>query len=912
MADYPIPTIALTLRYSGLRTDLVKKAPLVIQMHTGANLNCGADATYQIAGIDETTGGTGESSAKDSTKDEGTAYTRTLGNWSDRHAIGTLTPGYINKNSLALEFCYDPTVETYSWSFRYSDTSDKWYTARGLRKDYDAARRKYGDANVQLLSRGTEYTELTDLEVRSSLNSQVATWQHKSGLVLGTINLTSGAFDLDLGIFKGQYVSNATNAADRVSLEDQFFRIAYSVNPAVGLPRKLFLGEATTGHVREGKNTVVAFADLDGNGTYTAGEPYGCVAGVDVSWKGTSVDLMLTDTTPVFARVDPVKGDNDRSALYGTESGNYTNFVSASQPSGGVYDRIRVVRHIILGTESDAFAEDVGAGVNRVVLDMNVSSGASPWLTEANILATGALDVDWDTLYDDVIGRMDGNGRIPSSTDSSPYILGDVIGVVYRIVLGNESVAALGESSNMSKVMPVRWFDSTRNRPIPQLTAAGNGVVMLGRPTFAWTMEHGANGYTAFKVKVTNTTGTFSWTSDFQRMPVADADGVYTWAAPLFAGDRPAGATGVFENNKTYRWSVSAYNAKYRNDDFVDGGTFLMGVQTNGYETGTVQASVRYYGPAIVTNDASALIRVRAYTSPDFTGEPVSGGFVDKSVTDGVNCRLLGLPKGTYYLQAFVDSNGNGVWDKWESMGYLCARDGSTADSLNPVSVTFGDRFGVGDAVTIYIEDADTDGDNLPDAWEYAMATAAQRKDGSFLAARGVMELEQTGAGELWVNNTLANDLLTEANANRLPAAGLMAQSILNAFRSSASFASLALGTPANLAVDPATGALSVDPVFADGTLTISGLAFDAAAGAVELTVSGELALSEAASSVYRVTVGSTVKVKVFHTSTLAGAWQLVAEEPVTISGDSVKSGVIRVKADVNENGGFYKVEIEQ
>ena len=505
------------------------------------------------------------------------------------------------------------------------------------------------------------------------------------------------------------------------------------------------------------------------------------------------------------------------------------------------------------------------------------------------------------------------NGEIPSATNpSQSYRIGDLVGVAYRIVIGNEDVNSGSADSNLSKVMPVRWFDDVRNLPVPQQTAEGNGVILVGRPTFSWTMPYNANGYTAFKVKVTSADGAFKWTSDFQRMPSADANGVYTWAAPLFAGDRPAGATGVFANGQTYAWSVSAYNAKYKDDAFVDGGTFLMGVQTNGYETGTVQASVRYCGPSAVTNDANALIRVRAYTSPDFTGAPAGGGFVDKSVTDGVNCRLLGLPKGTYYLQAFIDSNGNGVWDKWESMGYLCARDGSTADSLNPVSVTFGDRFGLGEAVTIYIEDADTDGDNLPDAWEYVMATDAARKDGSFLKTRGVTELEQTGAGELWVNNALAKRLLTEVNANRLPSAGLMAQGVLNAFRSSASFASLALGTPANLAVDPATGALSVDPVFADGTLSISGLAFDAAAGEVALTVSGELALPEASSSIYRVTVGSTVTVKVLHTATLAANWQTVATEKVTISGDTVKSGVIRVKTDVNATGGFYKVEIEQ
>ncbi len=908
VADCPIPTIALTLRYSGSRSEMVEKAPLVVQMTTSGTFENGMDATFSIGSSSgDTTTGSGSAAAT-------ATYTHALGKWSNRHAIGTLTPGYVNKDSVKLEFCHDPSGSTVSWRL-YTGTGDSQKVAvkRGTLAAFTADQQKYGEENVSLISRSSEYAELEGLELWRSEDGKTATWRHvPSSTDLGTIDLTSGAFDIDLGVFANAYTINATNAADYVSLEDQTFRIAYSVNPAVGLPRKLFLGKATTGHVREGLNTVIAFADLDGDGAYTAGEPYGCVTGVDVSWKGTSAELTLTDTTPVFTRVDPIKGLDDRTALYGTESGNYTNITTEATPSGGAYDRIRVVRHLLIGTTGQALVSSVGNGERRVLLDQHVHATVNPWITEADFLADGSLDVDWETLYDEVVSKIR-NGEIPSATNpSQSYRIGDLVGVAYRIVIGNEDVNSGSADSNLSKVMPVRWFDDVRNLPVPQQTAEGNGVILVGRPTFSWTMPYNANGYTAFKVKVTSADGAFKWTSDFQRMPSADANGVYTWAAPLFAGDRPAGATGVFANGQTYAWSVSAYNAKYKDDAFVDGGTFLMGVQTNGYETGTVQASVRYCGPSAVTNDANALIRVRAYTSPDFTGAPAGGGFVDKSVTDGVNCRLLGLPKGTYYLQAFIDSNGNGIWDKWESMGYLCARDGSTADSLNPVSVTFGDRFGLGEAVTIYIEDADTDGDNLPDAWEYVMATDAARKDGSFLKTRGVTELEQTGAGELWVNNALAKRLLTEVNANRLPSAGLMAQGVLNAFRSSASFASLALGTPANLAVDPATGALSVDPVFADGTLSISGLAFDAAAGEVALTVSGELALPEASSSIYRVTVGSTVTVKVLHTATLAANWQTVATEKVTISGDTVKSGVIRVKTDVNATGGFYKVEIEQ
>ncbi len=913
VADYPIPTIALSVNYAGQRKDAVEKAPLVIQMHTNTNMNRGADAVYSIGAVSPSDSSSSSSSSSEASD---TSY-RVLGKWSDRHAIGTLTPGYINKNSLELQYCYDPSGENYSWTIGGQTNYANSVLKRGTLAEYEADRIKYGSSNVALITRDTGYMTLVNLEVRTDADNKTATWvrTNRPNTPLGTIDLVTGAFDIDLGSLKGQYVVNATNDSDYISLEDQSFRIAYTANEAVGIPRKLYLGQADTGHVREGKNTIIAFADLDGDGAYTAGEPYGCVTGVDVSWKGTSAELMLTDTTPVFARVDPIKGLDDRTVLYGTESGNYTNFVSASQPSGGVYDRIRVVRHMVIGSQGNAAVQDIGAGVNRVLFDLQVSADVNPWITEANFLATGALDVDWETLYDDIVSRIDSEGKIPSSANASiKYAIGDVQGVVYRIVFGNESVDPVGASSNMSKVMPVRWFDSKRLLPVPVSSGSGNGVVKLGQPTFKWRMPNNSNGYTAFKVMIKATDGSFSWTSDYLRMPAADADGVYMWAAPVFVGDRPAGATGVFANNAAYTWSISASNAKFKNDSFVTGGTFRMGVQTNGYDIGGIATSVRYYGPAIVTNDANALIRVRAYTSPDFTGAPVSGGFVDKSVTDGgVNCRILGLPKGDYYLQAFVDSNGNGVWDKWESMGYFCQRDGSTADYLNPVAVTVGGSVGASEVVTIYLEDADTDGDNLPDAWEYATATSTQRANGTFLAAKGVDRLTLSGAGEVAIDSMLTSNLLYEINRANVPTAGL-ASGIRDAFLSSASFAALAMGVSPNLTVDPLTGELCQNPTVEDGTLVISGLAFDAATGAVELTVAGAVTQpNPVASGVYRVKLGSTVTVKVLHTATLAGEWQTVATEAVMVSGDSLKSGVICVPmADVQATGGFYKVEIEQ
>ncbi len=928
VSDYPIPTIELTVHYSGSQNSTVEKANIIVQTTTSTNLMNGMDATFSIAGVTatQTSGSTGtgtSSSTSSSTKDAtGTSYTRSIGKWSNRHAIGTLTPGYINQNSLVLEYCYNPTEETYHWEVVYSATS--YMSRSGTRAEYDADRRKYGDGNVALVSRGTEYSTLEDLEIRTDSSGQTAIWTLTSAnKTLGTIDLTSGAFDLDLGVFAGVYAVNSTNANDKVSLEDQYYRIAYSANLAVGRPRKLYLGQATDGHVREGKNTIIAFADLDGDGAYTAGEPYGCVTDVDVSWRGTSADITLTETTPLMNRVDPINGLDDRTAIWGNQSGNYTNFTTAALVSGGTKNRIRVVRYQIVGT-TGLVAPASEVATSRVILDTvidtsvstdtskGVYANANSWITEANILATGALDLDWDYLNSDVISRINSSGRINSLKTTSYWIIGGVKAVVYGIVIGDGPITESSTNTvNFATVMPKRVFDTTRQSPVPVSVGSG-GIVTVGRPTFKWKIPNTEDHYTAFKLKIASKSGsTFSWTSDFQRMPAADENGVYTWSAPVFAGDKPAGATGTFANNQTYTWSISAYNAKFKSDSFVTGGDFLLNVQTNGYDTGTITAKVHYYGPSAVTN--SYVTRVYAYESPDFTGTPVAGGVATAFDGENANCRIIGLPKGSYYLQAFVDSNNNGVWDKWETMGYLCTRDGSTADYLNPVAIEFGSKVGATEVAVIYMEDADTDRDNLPDAWEYATATAAQRANGTFLNAKGVSTLTSLNGAEIPVNKSLVTNLLFEIDKTATTTAGL-AGDIKSAFSSSASFAALAMGVSDSGSVkyDAATGTLSVNPTVEEGTFAITGVSFDAENGQVSLTLDGDVVAAEnVTSTIYAVKTGSTITVKVYRSETLAEEPTLVATRQIVVTGDTLDSSVITVDTDLTASSGFFKVVVE-
>ena len=83
-------------------------------------------------------------------------------------------------------------------------------------------------------------------------------------------------------------------------------RIGTSVNGTFYLSDPDAFSEETPsdGYVREGRNKFIAFADTDGDGKYTVGEPFGFVGDVEVGWQGAKFSVELTETHPVFGRVD--------------------------------------------------------------------------------------------------------------------------------------------------------------------------------------------------------------------------------------------------------------------------------------------------------------------------------------------------------------------------------------------------------------------------------------------------------------------------------------------------------------------------------------------------------------------------------------------------------------------------------
>ena len=891
--DYPVPTLALTLRYNGSKQDAVRAAPMVVRVTSDASLSRSFEAEYKIAAVTE--------NADSESEKSGETHVRTLGKWSNRHAIGTLTPGYISANSLALEYCYDPSSVVYVWELRTREYLDdntyvgrdgdyRIYAHRGTRAQFDEEKRKYGNENVELLSADPDY-KMLDMRLLTTENSTDAVWIHAgTGREVGRIDLTTGAYDLDLGVFAGLHVSDS-NGVSGVSMEDQTFSIVYAANPSIGLPRKLYLGKADTGYVREGRNVIVAFADLDNDGEYTLGEPYGCVTGVDVSWRGTSAEIELSETSPVFARVDLTTGETDRRAVWGSGDGD-AHDASSTAASGDNLTRIRIVRTALNGQDFNSPAAPGGATLggfsvgNRVIWDGVVDATIGRFFTEANILATGELDVDWSDFSDDTAGvymTVVAYDEYGNPMDIVYPV--DVTNVTYSIVVGDGPVTD-NSASNRLSVAVNRHFDTAiqRQKPGDLLpSSAGESIVYAAAPTLSWTLPN--DTYTAFRVNISG--GGVDWTSDFQRMPARDSDGRCHWTPPLRVGDVvPGTVNAVFSNNVIYEWKISAYNSKFKSDSWAKGGQFYMNVPETGSVCGTANVAVKYFGPA--KSYEGRIVRVAAYESPDFTGEPVASGYVaapdDAETGVGVtnrevkaNCRVFGLPRGDYYLNAWIDSNGNGKCDGWESSGYFCMRDGSAGGTLNPVALRFDTEQGPGDLAVIYVEDADTDQDNLPDAWEYATYGS--------LAVKGVELLSKTAAGGFAVDTGLTGAIALQENA-QVPTAGLAGRALVSL--SNAGTLALALGVSpaADESFEAAIAATVSDELVEDG-VTLTSLGFDEN-GSIVVGVSAETTHSSSAPSVLAsaVTSGNStfvVKCYVSYTTSLAADFVEIAE-PVLIS----------------------------
>lgn len=486
---------------------------------------------------------------------------------------------------------------------------------------------------------------------------------------------------------------------------------------------------STGGHVREGKNTFVVFMDENNDGAWTPGEPYGVATDVDVGWNHADVKVELTDTAPQTVRIalaealaatdfDSVNALTDR----GVKGSYYENFASSfvgTQSVVSAKTRVRIVRSSI--------NEIRMANYNRVVFDQTLDLTANPSLTEANLYEAGLLDLDWGQLTTDFSG-------------TASYITN----ATYRIVLGNGPVAYSVTNNNLA-VLFGNVFERTYTKTTPDANLAQ--IVYSGSPTFRWKHEPlDADGnrikdYPAFKARIyAADQKTLVYESDALPAPVRDSYGYYSWTAPVYAG-MVTDKGYVFETTNNYYWAVSMLDAKFTSFNSSETKTAFRlnttGNVNDGARCGSIKVAVKYFGPLAGSLSTSPktlknLVHVQAFTTPDFAGQPVGEAYVTNVATIAetdtidVNAVICGLPAATntaYYVRAYIDTNGDFKKDNWESWGYGNYVGGVSETSegvrwlYTPKAYVVGAGLEVPTA-EVYVEDADTDNDGFPDAWE--------------------------------------------------------------------------------------------------------------------------------------------------------------------------------------------------
>jgi len=571
---------------------------------------------------------------------------------------------------------------------------------------------------------------------------------------IGTINYITGEYEIDLGWFKGMTLARMVSPTLVVTAvpDNSYVKITYQSSQVVGWPKTLYLSDAevpsatlpSRGYVSEGINHFFAMLDLNNNGVWDAGEPCGVsdTFGVDIGYDRNIVNIELTDYTPGFLRMTLIPPQRSEDIFEG----------SAVQGGGGgttlagLEKRIVVKRSVIDGNKS----------YQDIVLEKTLSSTRS-FVHEGDLLEQGDLGLDWGLL------------NVPTAMDR--------LTAVYEVYLGNNTVLTNAVLAFTNR------FDNVRAKA-QSVYPSGNGYVYSSRPTFKWSMPR---NYTAFTLEIRkfSSTGPVVYNSGAVKAPARDIDGNCVWTAPVYAGMRAANGQ-IYASNVRYAWRVSALDAKFSDatvsPNWSDWQVYRLDVNppldSSGY--GAIKAVVKYHGPA--TAMLANRVKVQVFHNAAFTGLPeaeltLAGTGLTvltdpaSTLTNAVVCGLApSVEAGDYYVRAFIDHNDNGVRDVWESWGYACSYGvNDTPYDPFPVKVKYVPLVQC-ETVVIHIEDADSDQDWFPDAWEFEQNPT----EADFLAL--------SGPGD--ASNDDPDYEMT--NPNLLPAAGLSAPSL---------FTALALGT---------------------------------------------------------------------------------------------------------------------
>ena len=354
--------------------------------------------------------------------------------------------------------------------------------------------------------------------------------------------------------------------------------------------------------------------------------------------------------------------------------------------------RVRVQRTAINGT---SFAKP------RTVYAKTIDLRKGKTFTEADLLKDGEYDFDQTYLVADAL--------------AAGVAAADIRSVSYAVYL------------DWGDPAPIYTF--TRTFPAKLVAPAPSGatehhvnVDEAARPTLVWQAPESASAFMLQVAKDNAFSEIIYATTNF--MPFATADGCQ-FKPDLYVGDE-------LEDGKNYFWRVASVDA-VTNSDWSAVATFRTAVNVENADTGygRIAAEVRYFGPSAAT---LADVVVGVYESADFTTEPVArkhlvGGDSVSTLTNDLtkafdvvstNIVLDGIAPGTYYLMAFIDSNGNLKRDPWESWGYVNKIGTDATDKWTPAALKVKSTKAMPPTAFLVMEDTDINQNWTPDCLEEA------------------------------------------------------------------------------------------------------------------------------------------------------------------------------------------------
>lgn len=860
IADYPVPTIELKLSNKSVR--YTGGSSIIVNAYSEKKVSSIADAVWTVAVKGASADGSGDGVASDNVGRE-----KLIGMNPGKKVTLNLGPGAVVIGSV--NFSFKSLLGYFRSALVMGDRSKEWVfssensgaSAAAWVGDRVCDKPRVGDA------------EHGDIVFKKS---------SEEGLNIGEINYQTGEITVDLSVLQGTYTWGGWYEGDTVyayreyhyyyeaDYASSYIKVNWqSVVPNQGFPMTVYLADSekstdtlkSNGHVLEGDNTFTAFVDLDGNGMYTEGEPFGMAKGVDVGWNSGKVEIELTDESPIAPRM-AMASTNNTSRLYVYRYG----VDEMMQPSSL---KPTLIREFEFGERS--------------------------FVNEADFLAGGEFDIDWKLFQSEVMN------------DTSVYGYDfPVTSVTYRVY--SQPVDILAEANAFPNGAPfvefTRKFGETRAKAVPRND--GSTTVFFGScPTFSWKMSgEQPESYTAFAIQIKDSAGETVWNSGKRFAPVRDSEGYYNFVAPVYVGDQTTLGK-VFGNRENYTWAVTMYNSKYQSDSWSAERSFRM----NAYEVGEINTAdrcslnvaVKYFGPGAANGSASDVkskIRVEAYASSDFSGEPAGRAFVTDVASlandeHQVNAVILGLNPGTYYVRAYLDSDGDFAKSNWESWGYACYRGvKSIAAGFTAADFTLAAGKETPTAL-VYIEDTDVDRDAFPDVFEYD--TAKSKTD--FLLEKG--PADNTHNGYIQVNPDLET-------------------SIRNLVNSGATTMSLTAGGMASPLVALMFGVDSVLPEVEANTLQITSLALEG--DIVKLTVAAAAKDNSsllAQSGMFVPVEGGkvTVTIAVKSASSLGGDWSEDTVEKTFEIEDGMVGDTLEFSLSelgLNSGKGFFKVELKR